>query len=915
MDVNPPDNRLTALMQKFAFLKGSIPSLLVWPILALIVTVLVWGLTLAQFSQDKRLLEKNAYSDAVSLTHAYAQHLTRAIEQVDQVSLLLKFEWERTQSVLELGSLLQKGIFPTPDFKVVAIFDKNGYVKTTSPPLQKRHLLSVENKEFFIFHKNEKSPLLFIGQRRTEQNSKKFWIEFSRRLETARGDFDGVIVIAVDPSYFSAPFYDGLGLGKSGFLGTIDPRNKINPTFRMAGTMMAPDSRLLLQMPEFSPSHGVLRMVGEKWFADGKTRFIAWQALQHYPFMAMAGLSEEELLVPYEETWKTYRLNAIAASILLLVFTLIAMALATRLAWRKHLEEDARTAYRTATEGGNDGFYMMRALRKRGVIEDLELIDCNEQGAAFYGATRKQFLGTKLSDRYSGPYFDALMGIYRRAIELGFYEDELEIGPDSPLKMGWIHRRFVRSATGLAMTVKDITQAKTHEKALSRLANEDALTLLPNRYWLNNYLPAALVRMAEKDQMLALLFIDLDDFKYVNDTLGHQAGDSLLCEVAQRLRAVLRPGDHVVRLGGDEFTVILESIAGSGDAAEVATRITESMKRPFQLLRRMSTIGASIGITLFPRDGTDTVTLLKNSDIAMYHAKAEGKGNFRFYQPILYENLKIRLNTERALLKALDHNQFVLFYEPRICTFTGQLRGLEALVRWLHPQRGLVPPSEFIRLAEDTGLILKLGEIVIEQACAQIAYWKKLDVPLVPVSINVSARQFNHGGMKNIFASCLEKYDIHPELIEIELTESSMMGEQSEVAEQLAAIRSIGIKLLVDDFGTGFSSLAQLQRLNMDALKVDRTFTAELARTTEGEIFFNAIVSMAHSLGMSVIAEGVETIEQLHLLQSLSCDEIQGYLIAKPMPANEIQKILQKRVLLQPGLFSPVVSCSMQKTP
>lgn len=904
MDVDQQDSRLTRILQKLAFLKDSIPSVIVWPILSLVLAALVWGLTFAKFAEDKRSLEKNAYKDAASLSSAYAQHMTRAIEQVDQVSLLLKFEWERLHGKVALEGLLQKGIFPTSSFKVVAISDKNGVTKTFTPPFKNQTSLSVANKAYFTFHRNEKSSVLFIGEPVAGINPNSTVIQFSRRLETVTGDFDGVIAIAVDSSYFSAPFYDGLGLGKSGFLAAIDTRDKEQRSFRMGGAMVAPGNRNLRAVPEFNMEKGTMYLPGEPWFSDRKARLTAWEALDNYPFIAMVGLSEEELLVPYKDAWRTYEMNAIAASILLLLFALIAMALAARLAWRKHLEEDARSAYRIATEGGNDGFYMLRAIRKRGVIEDLELIDCNEQGAAFYGSTREEFLGTKLSERYSGPYFRVLMGIYRRAIELGFYEDELKIDSNSPLQLGWIHRRFVRSATGLAMTVKDITQAKTHEHELSRLANEDALTALPNRHWLNNYLPAALERMVKHNQMLALLFIDLDDFKNVNDTLGHQAGDSLLCEVADRLRAVLRPGDYVVRLGGDEFTVILEAVESNNDAADVAARISDSLKQPFQLLRRKSTIGASIGITMFPRDGADAGALLKNSDIAMYHAKAEGKGDFRFYQPVLYENLKVRLDTERALLKALDQNQFVLYYEPRICTFTGQLRALEALVRWMHPQRGLVSPSEFIPLAEDTGLILKLGEIVVEQAFAQIVQWKKLGLPLVPVSINVSARQFNHGDVKSLFSSALKRHDIHPELIEIELTESSMMGEQSEVIEQLAAIRSLGIKLLVDDFGTGFSSLAQLQRLNMDALKVDRTFTAELIRTTEGEIFFKAIVSMAHSLGMSVIAEGVETVAQLHLLRALSCDEIQGYFIAKPMPASDIHAILRKRLLLESGLLN-----------
>jgi len=451
----------------------------------------------------------------------------------------------------------------------------------------------------------------------------------------------------------------------------------------------------------------------------------------------------------------------------------------------------------------------------------------------------------------------------------------------------------------LGLAEEKINEKKLHEHELWRMANEDALTGLPNRHWLNNSLPDTLDRARLAGNQLALFFIDLDDFKNVNDTLGHAAGDALLREVAMRLRSVLRPSDYVVRLGGDEFTVILDPVDSIEDIAFVATRIIEVLRQPFELLQGRNTINTSIGITVFPRDGDDAETLLKNSDIAMYHAKAQGKGNFRFYKPELYENLKLRLDAERALTQALENEEFVLHYEPRICAYTGELRGLEALVRWEHPEQGLILPGQFIPLAEDNGLILKLGEIVLEQACAQMSRWQQEGLKLVPLSINVSARQFNNGNIKQLFEQALTKYDVPSDMLEIELTESSMMGEHTDVLDQLTAIKRLGIKLLVDDFGTGYSSLSQLQRLDMDVLKIDRSFTSVLGSSAEGEIFFNAIVSMAHALGMLVVAEGVENEQQLRILQSLSCDEIQGYYIARPVPAAEIPELLRKRYLVK----------------
>lgn len=590
---------------------------------------------------------------------------------------------------------------------------------------------------------------------------------------------------------------------------------------------------------------------------------------------------------------------AFAAASGLFILALVSALLTARLAWRRQQGDEVRDAYRLATEGGNDGFYMLRAVRDRsGTVIDFEVVDCNVRGASFYGLTREQFVGARSSRLNSEAHFPVLMHTYCSAMESGFYEDELEVPKESPIKVKWVHRRLVRFGTGLAITFRDISLLKAHERELERMANEDTLTALPNRNWFAQFLPLALEQARQARSRLALLFVDLDNFKNVNDSLGHSAGDELLRAAADRLKTLVRPGDHVVRLGGDEFTVILNPVQGRDEAAVIASRITDAFGLPFDFGRGKNAVGASVGISLFPEDGADTETLLMNSDIAMYHAKAEGKGHFRFYEASLSERLRVRLETERALQEALEQDQFILHYQPRVSTISGEIRAMEALVRWQHPQRGMIPPLEFIPLAEETGLIVKLGERVLEQACAQIVRWKAMQVPLVPISINVSPYQFSHGDIRNVFSAVLARHGLEPGMVEIEITESSMMGEEAEVSAELSALRALGIKLLVDDFGTGYSSLAQLQRLDMDVVKVDRAFTAELGKTAEGEVFFRAIMSMSHALGMSVVAEGVENEAQLRVLQALSCDEIQGYFISRPVPAEQAQQLMQRRVLL-----------------
>jgi diguanylate cyclase (GGDEF)-like protein len=534
-------------------------------------------------------------------------------------------------------------------------------------------------------------------------------------------------------------------------------------------------------------------------------------------------------------------------------------------------------------------------------ITDFQVVDCNEKGASFYNMSKDKFTGVKVSDFYSGEYFDKVMQAYRIAMETGFFEDDYQVPPDSPVDAEWLKRKFVRSENGLAITLRDISEPKRHEREMSRLATEDGLTALPNRHWFMNYLPKALENAKANATMLAILFIDLDDFKNVNDTLGHSAGDQLLCTVAKRLRSVLRPSDKVIRIGGDEFTVILEAIHSEEEAAHIAYAINQALREPFDISRDTSSqknrIGGSIGISIFPRDGHDVETLVKNADIAMYAAKTGSKGQFRFYDHTLYEDIKMRLNTEQELQQAIREDQFLIYYQPRVQTQTGKLLGIEALIRWQHPTRGLVLPNDFIGLAEETDLIHPIGELVVDKVCAQLASWLKQGVEAVPVSVNVSPHQFNEGKVKKSLAASLAKHGIPASLLEIELTESAMMRNIGDIFDELTAINEMGIKVHVDDFGTGYSSLSLLQRLDMDILKIDQAFTSQLGRGKDGEIFFTAIVSMAKALGMRVVAEGVETLEQLRILQTLSCDEVQGYYVAWPLPADNIADIIRKQNL------------------
>jgi diguanylate cyclase (GGDEF)-like protein len=888
---------LSGNIKRLPFVLRNIPLLLAWPVICLVLAALLLAMTSSKITREEKAFQEGALHNASDTANVYAQNLTRALERADQVALLLKYQWEHSGGTLKLEELIDRGIFPESHYLFAVIVDRHGtpMSRTLSRTLPRMNLA---DRDYFNFHKNEKSDALRIGMPVVGRASGKTVIQFTRRLADARGEFDGVVVVALEPAYFS--FYnDGSQYGHAALLAMVGYEGAV----RMATISNAAPGRpaqVLSAVPQIDGRRGARLVDGTPWFPDKRARFVAWEALTGYPFVAMVGLPEDELRAPIGQLRSTYKNGVIVGCMFLFLFALTATYMSLRLAWKRYLTEKAREDYWIATEGASEGFYMFRTLRDReGNIVDCEVDDCNERGARFFGLKRSAMLDKKLSALCGKSYFDQLMQTYRLAVQAGVHEGEYRVPPDSPLKIDWMYRKIVRTQAGLAVTLRDISQAKAHEFELVRIGNEDDLTGLPNRHWLMNFLPAAIERAKGREAMLGLLFIDLDGFKNVNDTLGHSAGDELLQAAAMRLKSALRPSDQVVRFGGDEFIVVLETVADEDSAVQAAERIAQVFNGPFELSLGRHTVGTSIGIGLYPRDGKDAETLLRSADMAMYFAKEAGKGQHRFYRPELYESLKRRLDTEQQLLRAIREDQFLLHYQPRVETMTGEIVGMEALVRWMHPERGMVPPDEFVPVAEATGIIMALGELVMHKVGAQISLWQRQGVPVVPVSVNVSARQFNEGNVKDLVLSCLATHGIDPGLIEIELTESAMLGDVETIRAQVAAINKLGVKIHIDDFGTGYSSLSLLHMLNMDVLKVDRSFTSQLGKGKEGEIFFSAIVSMAKALDMRVIAEGVETEEQLRILRSLSCDEIQGYLASEPLPPNAIVQLMRERFILK----------------
>ncbi len=879
----------------YVFIKESYVQILIWPLICAVLFFFLWMFTFNRIDDDKKQLQINALKDVSAISGSYAQYLTRSLEQIDQVTKHVKFDWETSRGKLRLEDLRVQGLFIAPQFTRVAILDKVG--NTISSTVSNRQILDENLRWALLFHRqNNSSEMQIVFPDRLDDGGKQV-LHFTRRLEANDESFDGIVVISVDAAYFTT-FFDEQSVGKAGMLLMLG-REHLNGISRIGNDMHIENTAAFNTLIPPETDIGAKYVVDTSYFIDQQSRFLGWHRLSAYPITAVIGLSKTELLGAYLASWNNGKNMASVASFFLFLFTIIATRMSAILAWRKYQEKEIQDTYRLATEGAENGFYMLNTLHdEHGDIVDFVYVDCNVLGAKFFGLNRDELIGVKLSSLQSECYFKVLLDIYSKAMETGFYEDEYQVPPESPIEFSWARRRLARSGSGLAVTISDISIRKQNERELVQLANKDELTGLFNRHWLLKHLPLALDRARTGQYMLAILFVDLDGFKGVNDTRGHAAGDHLLKSVSSRLQSVLRPTDHVIRLGGDEFVVLLEPVYEEHKSANVAERICESFEQAFLWNGDKLQMSASIGISLFPRDGDDTETLLKSADIAMYSVKAAGKNHYNFFRAELYENLKKRFELEQALIQAIELDQFVLYYQPRVDACSGRMVSMEALIRWNHPERGVISPLEFIPVAETSGLILRIGELVMDIACAQIATWQTKNISLVPVSINVSARQFQAGDLHSKLKACLEKYDVDSQFLEVEITESAMMGESSLVIAELMAIRALGIELLVDDFGTGYSSLSQLQRLDMDVLKVDRVFTDELGKSKEGEIFFKAIVSMAHALDMRVVAEGVETREQLMILRALECDEIQGYFVSRPVPSEQMAILMRKEFLL-----------------
>ncbi len=526
--------------------------------------------------------------------------------------------------------------------------------------------------------------------------------------------------------------------------------------------------------------------------------------------------------------------------------------------------------------------------------QEARLIVCNAPYAAMYGLPEELTQeGTPLSAiiehrarsghsprEPNGPYEASVAGA--RAGKAASYRLPLVDGrtiqiSHQPLPSG-----------GWVATHEDVTESIAAEARIAHMARHDALTGLPNRTHLREKMEDALARVRRGESM-ATLCLDLDHFKAVNDTLGHPVGDALLCAVTERLIGCVRETDTVARLGGDEFAILQPGLDRPEQAGRLAHRLIDTLSKPYDLDGHQVVIGASIGIAFAPTDGVNADTLLKNADMALYRAKTDGRGTFRYFEPEMDARLQRRRALELDLRKALTQDEFELFYQALVDVQTEEVNGFEALLRWRHPTRGMIPPSDFVPLAEEIGLIVPLGEWVVRQACAEAARWPRP----VKVAVNLSPAQFRSRTLVHTVVSALDTTGLAPQRLELEITESVLLQDNEATLATLHQLRGLGVRIAMDDFGTGYSSLSYLRSFPFDKIKIDRSFVSELAEKSDCMAIVRAVASLGASLGMVTTAEGVETVDQLRQVREQGCTEVQGYLFSQPRPASELADLLQ----------------------
>ena len=869
-------------------------GLLLFGLLALLVFGVIWGAAWSVIGLERDATEENAVHASSQLLEAYKAQMVRNLGAIDQALKVVKFAYEFQENRFSLPEMSEKGLLPSSVVFDVRVADADGKLIDSSATRDQGTGTNISGRDYFVAHRQFDTGKPYVGESVYNDTTRQWELHFSRRLNAADGSFAGVVVITVDPAYFTSG-YEHASLGEQGSIGLLGPTGQI--LVLRSGDTARSGGRPVDLGALGDGAAGAARLQYDTW--DGVDRYTAMERIPGSQLFAVVGLAEDEQFTEFRKHKRNTLFEAGAASVLLILGAAVLSRLMSQLNASRRRMRKIQQTYHAASEGSVDAFYVLHnEVDASGAIVDFRIGDVNQQGERLVGMQKKQMLGRKLTELFpnvhANHFLSDLIGV---ATTGAIHEKEWHNNGDSDLRAEWLYRQVVQVEDGVVTIMRDISERKRLETKVQYQATHDALTGLANRTLLHDRLHQAIAQATRNEREIWVIFVDLDRFKMVNDSLGHKAGDAFLLAVSERLQAIVREADTVARLGGDEFVLVLPESNETSMTVNTLQRIMQTISRPIPVEEKEFSLNCSLGVAVFPNDGEEAELLIERADMAMYRAKETGRNNFQFFTAEMNERLIERMRIEEALRDAVERQEFELHYQPQVDLVTGRVIGAEALIRWRHPEMGLISPARFIPLAEETGLIVPLGHWVLRTACEQTTTWERAGL-LGPhglrMAVNLSARQFAQPDLVQSIADAVRDSGIAPDRLEIELTEGLVMTDVENAIETMHEMKRLGVQLSIDDFGTGYSSLAYLQRFPIDVLKIDQSFVRDITASSGDATIVHTIISMAHNLRLRVIAEGVETEEQLAYLRKHECDEMQGYYFSRPLPAAEMEALLRE---------------------
>jgi diguanylate cyclase (GGDEF)-like protein len=858
------------------------------------VIAMIWVGVIVKYSEDVRGDQREAERANYNFAMVFEENVLRSIGEIDKALLYLRRSIETRKDTADFNTIVGTTDVLSEIIVQVAIIDANGIMRASNIGPQPAPATDLSDREHFKAHLNGAADVLFMSKPVVGRISGRWSVQFSRRFSNADGTFAGVVVASLNPEHLTK-FYDKIDFGSSASISLIGLDGVVRSSGGSASGFALGQSLRRTKM--FARMQAGINSTFEDVDpSNGEVHLVTIRKVRDHPLWVSISTNENDIR---RSSWATLQINIVAG----VVLTLILLAAMERLLRTEAGAKQKAEQLQRTLENMSQGIML--------VTKDLQIPIINGRCG--------ELLDLPAEFIKQPPSYDRLVEYQTQNGNMGNAAPsngrQLLVHPAVPAAAGQltVSECAMRNGTvlevrsghlsdgGFVQTFTDITKRWEAEAHAARLASEDPLTGLPNRRVFRSALDR---RNQERDlrrgddqgnMQFAVLFLDIDRFKVVNDTLGHRVGDLLLRDVAKRLRASLRPADELARLGGDEFAIMTPSVESRAELELLASRLVEAVVQPYEIDGYQIRTSISIGIAIGPDDGQTADDLLIAADLALYAVKAGGRGTHKFYHGSMSKEFNDRRQTEMDLREAIERNELELHYQPIVDLRREVITGFEALARWRHPVNGMVPPATFIPVAEDSGLILPLGEWVLAEACRRAAQWPND----LKIAVNLSPVQFSDPNLLRTIERILAETGLAPNRLELEITERIFMDSGEITLTTLRRLKELGIRISMDDFGTGYSSLSYLRSFPFDKIKVDRMFVSDLGEGSEHMVIVQAVLSIASALGMTATAEGVETDEQRLILAGLGCDEAQGYFFSRPVPIEEVSGILDKWTALK----------------